>query len=403
MTGVFKKQIRTITMKKLLPLISGFLIMTFFVAVEAQAIPAFARKYSQSCKTCHSPFPKLKPYGEEFAGDGFVIKDQATPRAQIETGDSLLTLLREVPLSILLEGFLSYNNNNTRQTDFGSPYLLKFLSGGKITKNISYFFYFIIERGEIVGFEDAFVMFNNLLGMDLDLFVGQFQVSDPLFKRELRLPLEDYLIYTATPGRSRVNLTYDRGLMLTYGFKSGTDLTVEILNGNGIEAANIFENFDDDKYKNFFFRINQDITSATRIGIFAYYGKEKPEQTLNKIWMVGADATFSLAAAEINLQYVERRDTNPHFAVILPFDKTQTRGAFGEIILRPKGDESRLYWAGLFNWVDSSQADLRQSTATLHCGYLLQRNIRLTAEATYVFRGPYGRHLRFSTGLLTAF
>ena len=30
-------------------------------------------------------------------------------------------------------------------------------------------------------------MFNNLFHSDLDLYVRQFQVSDPLFKRELRL------------------------------------------------------------------------------------------------------------------------------------------------------------------------------------------------------------------------
>ncbi|MCK7528382.1 MAG: hypothetical protein MZV64_67865 [Ignavibacteriales bacterium] len=51
-------------------------------------MPAFARKYSMSCKTCHAPFPKLKPYGEEFAGNGFVIKDKDTPRYTIDTGDS---------------------------------------------------------------------------------------------------------------------------------------------------------------------------------------------------------------------------------------------------------------------------------------------------------------------------
>ena len=44
------------------------------------AMPAFARKYQMSCKTCHSPFPKLKPYGEEFAGNGFVLKDKEAPR-----------------------------------------------------------------------------------------------------------------------------------------------------------------------------------------------------------------------------------------------------------------------------------------------------------------------------------
>ena len=42
-----------------------------FTAGELLAIPAFARKYNTTCKTCHSPFPYLKPYGDEFAANGF--------------------------------------------------------------------------------------------------------------------------------------------------------------------------------------------------------------------------------------------------------------------------------------------------------------------------------------------
>ena len=369
-----------------------------------QAMPAFARKYSMSCKTCHAPFPKLKPYGEEFAANGFVIKDKDTPRYFVDTGDSALSLLRELPIALRLEGFLAYNNASTRQVDFLSPYILKFLSGGAITKDIAYYFYFFFsERGEIAGIEDAFVMFNDLFGSDLDLYVGQFQISDPLFKREIRLPFEDYQIYQTTPGDSRINLTYDRGVMLTYGFPTGTDVTLEVLNGTGIGEANVFRNFDDDPYKNVMLRVSQDIVPAFRLGAFGYSGKERPDEVVNSVWMAGGDATISVKPFELNLQYVERRDTNPYYALILPIEKVMTRGAFAELIYRPKGDDGRWYGAGLFNWVDSDQADLRYTAATLHVGYLLRRNIRLTAETTYAFRGLYEKHLRVGTGLILGF
>lgn len=77
-------------------------------------------------------------------------------------------------------------------------------------------------------------MFNNIAGSELDLSLGQFQVCDPLFKRELRLTKDDYYIYKVRPGASNVDLTYDRGIMLTYGFESGTDLALQIVNGSGI-------------------------------------------------------------------------------------------------------------------------------------------------------------------------
>ena len=49
-------------------LISGILLL--FPADESLAIPAFARKYRFSCNTCHVAPPKLKAYGDEFAGNG---------------------------------------------------------------------------------------------------------------------------------------------------------------------------------------------------------------------------------------------------------------------------------------------------------------------------------------------
>lgn len=391
-------------MKNVLRTGLAVILLTAVSAASLQAMPAFARKYSLSCKTCHTPFPKLKPYGDEFAGNGFVIKDKDTPRYFVDTGDGALSLLRELPIALRLEGFLTWNNADTRRIDFTSPYILKFLSGGAITKDIAYYFYFFFsERGEIAGIEDAFVMFNDLFGSDLDLYVGQFQVSDPLFKREVRLPFEDYQIYRTTPGDSRINLTYDRGVMLTYGFATGTDVTFEVLNGTGIGEANVFRNFDDDGYKNVMLRVSQDVVPAFRLGAFGYMGKERPEELTNSVWMAGGDATISVKPFELNLQYVERRDSNPYFAVILPIEEVRTRGAFAELIYLPKGDDSRWYGAGLFNWVDSDQWDLRYTSATLHYGYLLRRNMRLTVEATYVFQGLYEKHLRVGTGLVLGF
>lgn len=40
-------------------------------AGSAFAIPAFARKYKTSCVTCHTIFPKLNPFGEQFRRNGY--------------------------------------------------------------------------------------------------------------------------------------------------------------------------------------------------------------------------------------------------------------------------------------------------------------------------------------------
>ncbi|MEN8155057.1 MAG: hypothetical protein ABFR75_13655 [Acidobacteriota bacterium] len=383
-------------------IVSG-LFLTIFNS-DIFGIPAFARKHKLSCKTCHDPYPRLKPFGEEFAGDGFTIKDKKQLRYFTKTGDDKLSLLRSLPIAVRMDNFLTYNRSNQNITDLSLPYNIKLLSGGSLAKNISYYFYFFFsERGKIVGIEDAFIMFNDIFKTGISLSVGQFQISDPLFKRELRLTYEDYHIYKTRPGLSGLNLTYDRGIMLNYTFeKGGPDVVLEILNGTGIDEADNFKNFDNDKYKNIFFRISQGLGDKLRIGASGYFGKEKPGKITNDMWMLGGDLTLSLFPVEINVQYMKRCDKNPFLTNVNPAE-INTSGGFAELIYTFGGVDSRLYGVALFNWVDSDLNIHDYKSAAIHLDYLIQRNIRLVLEANYIFKGPYGEHIRLLAGLIAAF
>ncbi|MGQ9752243.1 MAG: hypothetical protein ACUVRE_06350, partial [Thermoanaerobaculaceae bacterium] len=170
----------------------------FLAASQAHGIPAFARKYQFSCSTCHGPFPRLKPFGEQFAARGFRLEDpsQEPTRAVYDVGDPWLVLPREFPLAMRLDGYASLvdSKGQPKATDVEWPWAVKLLSGGQLTKSISYYAYAILERGETVELEDTWVQFNSVFGLPVDLLAGQFQVSDPLFKRELRLERNDYAI-----------------------------------------------------------------------------------------------------------------------------------------------------------------------------------------------------------------
>ena len=290
-------------MKKIMLLILLAIIITAIAASDIFAIPAFARKYNMTCKTCHSPFPKLKPYGDEFAGNGFVLKDQDAPRYFVETGDPELSLIRDLPLAMRMEGYVTYNQANTQQSDFTAPLFFKLLSGGTISNSVSYYVYYILENGERGKIEDAWLMFNDVAGSDLDLTLGQFQVCDPLFKRELRLTKDDYYVYKVRPGASNVDLTYDRGIMLTYGLESGTDLALQIVNGSGIGEGFMGGNFDDDKYKNFMGRVSQDVGEHIRIGAMGYYGKEQNELT------EGINGTFTTYYPPVSYTHLRAHET----------------------------------------------------------------------------------------------
>ncbi len=368
---------------------------------SAQAIPAFARKYAMSCTTCHAPYPRLKAYGEEFAGNGFALKDKDAPRYFVDAGDQRLSLIREIPLAVRLEGYTQFATQPGDRFDFTSPYNLKLLSGGALAKDIAYYFYFFFsERGEVAGIEDAFIMFNDLGSSELDLYIGQFQVSDPLFKREVRLPYEDYQIYRAKPGVSSIGLTYDRGIMLAYGFESGTDITLEILNGNGIGEADDSRIYDSDKYKTFLGRLSQDIGEHFRLGGFGYYGKEGPNgDSTNEVWLAGPDASITTDKLILSLQYVERRDDNPSLD-LAKLPEVKTRGGFAELIWLPDGDRTTWYAVALYNNVESDQQDLCYESIAAHVGYLLRTNLRLTAELVYDIEQEESR---FLLGFVSAF
>jgi hypothetical protein len=359
-----------------------------------------------TCQTCHNPTPRLKDYGDDFAGNGFQLSDQEAPRYYVETGDQHLSLIRDFPLAVRMDGFITFNNGNNDESDIQTPYLMKLMSGGAITEDIAYYFYFYMsEHGEVAGVEDAYIMFNNLFDIDFDIYLGQFQVSDPLFKRELRLTLEDYYVYTATPGQSSINLKYDKGIMMTLGLETGTDIIVEILNGNGIGETNIFGNFDKDEYKNFAGRITQNIGDFFRVGVFGYYGKEENAipaggNFTNEMWLAGPDITIALGdKVEINGQYMTRNDGELYMGGN-PAEDVKTDAALGEVIITPQGDESLWYGVAVYNWVDSDFDNLDYQSATLHLGYLLKRNLRLCSEYTYDLEHEFGR---FSVGFVSGF
>jgi hypothetical protein len=392
-------------MKKVISISVLSLILTTLLASDLFAIPAFARKYRMSCKTCHSPFPTLKAYGDDFAGNGFQLKDKDAPRYYVETGDEDLSLLRELPVALRFEGYVTYNIRNSDRADFTAPWILKLLSGGAITKDVSYYFYFFFsERGEIAGIEDAFLMFNDLFNTELDFMIGQYQVSDPLFKRELRLTFDDYMVYIVRPGNSNINLAYDRGVMFNYGFDVGTNINLQVLNGTGIGEATLFRAFDKDKYKNVFLAISQDIGEYFRLGASGYYGNELLENpdtqytAKNEIWMAGIDASVSAGPLELNLQYVERRDKNPY--VLFSSKEIKTRGGLAELIYRPDGDESKWYSVLLYNKVKSDDRDIEWESLALHLGYLVRRNIRLVGEYSYNINEKFGR---IGAGFVVAF
>ena len=382
------------------------LITTILMPTDSNAIPAFARRHKISCSTCHAPIPKLKPYGDEFAGNGFIMKEDEKARDYISAGDDMLWLNKTFPIGVRFDAYAVYDQDKPIEKDLQIPWGLKILSGGTLYKNIGYYFYFYMsERGEVAGIEDAYVHFDNIFGSNLDVMVGQFQTSDPLMKRELRLTFEDYVFYKTKFG-TRTNLAYDRGVMLVYGIeKTGTDLIGIFVNGNGKDDAGEDKKFDDDNFKNFGFRVSQGIGEVMSIGGYFYQGKEKElteEGELgtfeNEITYWGPDVNLAVGPIEVTAQYMERKDSNPMY--LANGKEYKSTGIIAELIYAPQLDKSRHYFTALYNKIDTDLDEYKYHTATLSSTYLVARNLRMIAEYTRDLENDLNR---FTLGMVSGF
>jgi len=386
------------------------------------AIPAFARKYGASCALCHAPFPRLTAFGERFAGNGFEFQPGEAPSDTVQTGDDELRLQDALPLAIRFDAFAQANTGTARgetEADLQAPFNIKLLTGGQVTDGVSYYMYFFLsERGEVAGLEDAYVQFTDIGGSGVSVMAGQFQVSDPLFKRELRLEYEDYQVYRVNVGRSPFDLTYDRGLMASYSPWTEGDLVVGVVNGRGLNESSATRQLDRDARKNGFLRYSHDLGPA-RVGGYVYYGSETVEGVDNEAWIFGPDATVPLGSvAELNVQYLRREDDNPFFVdpVGVGADaSTAVDAAMGELIWWPRGAGGDLYFTGLFNWVDSDRPVIslglgeqdgepgyleRYTSGALGVSWAARRNVRVVGEAAWDFETEQAR---FTTGVVTAF
>jgi len=291
--------------------------------------------------------------------------------------------------------------------DLQTPWGIKLLTGGQVTDGVSYYMYFFLsERGEIAGLEDAYVQFTDVAGSGVNLIAGQFQVADPLFKRELRLEYDDYQLFRARVGDVRWDLTYDRGLFASFSPWEGGDLNLMLLNGRGLDQAGDNGLYDADRLKNVMVRYAHS-WGRTRVGGFAYFGQEKKDGRTDRGFVIGPDISLPLGPKlELNAQYIHRRDTNPFYLESCvqgdprcnpgasdPLE-VNLHGFMTELLIFPEGFGGRWVLSTLYNLVKTNREALslrlgeegfltRYQTGAVGATYLLRRNLRAMGEIGY--------------------
>ncbi|QPJ63963.1 MAG: hypothetical protein G3M78_00480 [Candidatus Nitrohelix vancouverensis] len=369
---------------------SVFILLGVFfiesIAVPADAIPVFARRYKISCMACHVGFPKLNAFGESFAGNGYRMQGEDLSKQEVDTGDEKLQLLDHLPLAIRADSFFRTRNDTTTSSDLQAPFTIKLLSSAPITKNVSYYFYFLFnERGDVAGVEDAFIYFNDgFKNVDLDLRVGQFQVSDILFAREQRLTFQDFQYFVTAVSNSGFQLTYDRAAEVSYSFDVSDGVSMGIVtaiaNGNGIGLADSERNFDSDNFKNFYGLVSLDVGDQS-VGLYGYSGRERNNQSVNnEFFRVGPKFEFNLSG-DLGLwgSVLYGEDSNPTFSL----SNGRRIESWGALVGATYTINEDVIGSLLYNraQVNENRA-LDAHTVTANLSYFMARNFKLMLEFT---------------------
>jgi hypothetical protein len=275
------------------------------VIEEALSIPIFARKYNQSCFTCHSAFPTLNEFGYRFKANGYqmpgVVED--TP-----IWDS-----NQLPVAIMTHAmFMRSTTKNRMQVETEDDIMpgeemimsgfmkpgVDIFSAGTLGKHLSYFFALPVETDGLAKVEMAYLIFNNLLNSPtswLNIKVGLMRLDLP-FAPNLALAGSDHQILTVSPVKDGVALAEPQlGASVMGMFTQvldGLRYEIGIFNGTNTED-------DNNMAKDFFARVNQTIyvnNAPFRFGALLYTGK----QAL-KGGMGAADAALSRTAFDFEL------------------------------------------------------------------------------------------------------
>src|SRR3984885_13089276 len=114
-------------------------IVLFVFVSPASAIPAFARKYSLRCTSCHESWPVLNDFGRNFRDNGYQLREGKD--------DTVNSNNAYWPVSIHVTPHYEYDMVTNQQTDQGTKSVntggiadgsIDLLTAGVLTKDISF-------------------------------------------------------------------------------------------------------------------------------------------------------------------------------------------------------------------------------------------------------------------------
>lgn len=211
-------------------------ILAFLVVLvapdTAEAVSQFSRKYKVECSTCHTAFPRLNLFGEEFMRNGFqwpgekpdgdkVGKEEVSEELVIdEVGNWLGARLSLTAVEYESNG-LTKNGDPQSSLNFGNSNWLQLFVAGSLFKDVSIF---IEQEFENDGskFSWFHLFFTNLSGTYANVQVGRLSPVDfTPFSDRLRIWQKSDILNIKSSGgngENSVNIRSSRPGIQYYGY-----------------------------------------------------------------------------------------------------------------------------------------------------------------------------------------
>ncbi|GMQ87537.1 MAG: hypothetical protein BMS9Abin08_0741 [Gammaproteobacteria bacterium] len=208
---------RTFQRSKMGPLfVAGLVLLAIgggLVYSDAEAVPAFARKYDISCNACHTRQPRLNPYGQRFMENGYQLpgtSDGGKTEKHLLGSPLDGVTLDDISnyMAVRLRGDVekaNYRDSDATETtddwDIVFPDVINLFFAGTVTEDISFFMEaeYATREGDgesSLGFERVYMVFDNLGGQQVaNIKIGDFDPSSfyafPTHRQQLNpVPVE---------------------------------------------------------------------------------------------------------------------------------------------------------------------------------------------------------------------
>jgi len=144
---------KAILQPKVLGAVAGAVALA--TAMNANAVPSFARQTGLACMACHTVFPELTPFGRTFKLNGYTLTgiQQIEQKAGVGTGGVKINSIP--PLSAMLQVGMTHVSKTpagTQNNNVEFPQQLSFFFAGEVTPHIGSFLQFTIAQADGGGF-----------------------------------------------------------------------------------------------------------------------------------------------------------------------------------------------------------------------------------------------------------